>query len=92
MAMAWRGDLTYEKRETETPYIFSDASDIDEALRIARCAILDAESFRDYAKATGVDVVKEKVVNKRIIGWSAVTSFIFGAIACFLFLWVIRVI
>lgn len=33
--MALREDLTYEKRKTETPYIHIDASDIDEALRIA---------------------------------------------------------
>lgn len=58
--MGSRKDLVYEKRETKTPYIITEASDIDEALEIAMHAIYDAQSFRDYSKATGVNPVAAK--------------------------------
>lgn len=59
--MPLREDLTYEKRKTETPYIFTGARDIDGALDKAYYAILDAQKFREHAKATGVDVVRKDI-------------------------------
>lgn len=76
--MPRREDLAYEKRKTETPYIFTGASDIDEALEIARHAIWDAQTFRDYARVTGVDVIKKD------ISWGMAAGFFAcGAAVCF---------
>ena len=85
--MPIRKDLTYEKRETRTPYIITGAADIDEALEIARRAICDAERFRDYSKATGVDVVRTD------LSWGmAAGCLACGAAACLLVLWLLGAI
>lgn len=55
--MGSRKDLSYEKKETETPYIYTEVEDLDEALRLASLAIDDAKSFWGYVKATGVEPV-----------------------------------
>lgn len=88
--MLRRKDLAYEKRETETPYIFTGASDIDEALEIAWCAVRDAKSFREYAKETGVDVVK--TVSKGISAGTASGFFAAGVAFCAFALWCLGVI
>lgn len=85
--MAEREDLSYEKKETKTPYIFTGAKDIDGALERAYLAILDARSFREHAKATGTDVVK-----KGISAGMAAGFFIAGAAACLLALWCLGVL
>ena len=75
--MPLREDLSYEKRETKTLRTITNATNIDEALEKALYAIYDAQSFREYAKATGADVVKKDV------GWSlAEVSLISGAACC----------
>lgn len=85
--MPLREDLTYEKRETKTPYISTGASDIDDALDIALSAVHDAQKFREYAKATGTDVVM------RDIDWGmAAACFACGAAVCLLALWFMGVI
>lgn len=88
--MLRRKDLAYEKRETKTPYIFTEASDIDEALEVATHAIYDAQSFRDYSKATGVDVVK--TVSKGISAGTASGFFAAGVAFCAFALWCLGVI
>lgn len=85
--MLRRKDLAYEKRETKTPYIFTEASDIDEALEIAWCAVRDAKSFREYAKETGVDVVRRDVSLGMALG-----CFAAGSAACLFVLWCLGVI
>ena len=85
--MGSRKDLAYEKREAKTPYIFTEASDIDEALEIAKSAIHDAQSFRDYSKATGVDVVKKDISLGMASGFFAA-----GAAFCAFVLWCLGVI
>lgn len=85
--MGIREDLSYEKRETETPYIFTSARDIDVALEKAYLAILDVRSFREFAKATGTDVVKKSISTGMAAGF-----FIAGAAACLLVLWCLGVI
>lgn len=85
--MALRKDLAYEKNETEVPYIFTGAQDIDAALDKALFAILDAQKFRERSRATGVDVVRKDV------SWSmALGFFVAGAVCCFLVLWCLGVI
>lgn len=85
--MGLREDLSYEKKETEVPYIFTDAKDIDHALEKAFLAISDARSFREYARATGVDVVKEEIS----VGMASL-CFAAGAVACLFVLWCLGVI
>lgn len=85
--MGLREDLSYEKKETKTPYIFTGASDIDEALEKAGFAIADAKKFREYAKATGVDVVREDLSTSL-----SVLFFVMGAAACLFVLWCLGVI
>lgn len=76
--MGSRKDLSYEKREEKIPYIFTGARDIDGALDKAHYAILDAQKFREYAKATGVDVVRKD------ISWGMAAGFFAcGAAVCF---------
>lgn len=58
--MGSRKDLSYEKKEMETPYIYTEAKDMGEALRIASLAIEDAKSIWGYAKATGIEPVAAK--------------------------------
>ena len=85
--MPLREDLAYEKSGTEVPYIFTGASDIDEALEKAYHAILDAQKFREHAKATGVDVVKKD------ISWGMASGcFAAGVAFCALVLWLMGVI
>ena len=88
--MGSRKDLAYEKREAKTPYIFTEASDIDEALEIARHAIYDAQSFRDYSKATGADVAK--AVSKGTSIGVASGIFAAGVAFCAFVLWCLGVI
>lgn len=79
--MPLRKDLTFERSGTEVPYLYTDAKDIDEALRKATFALRDAQSFREYAKATGTDVVKKE------FDWSwAAICFVFGVCCCLLVL------
>ena len=85
--MGSRKDLSYEKRETEVPYIFTGAEGIDEALEIARHAIYDAQSFREYGKATGVDVLKKDISVGMALG-----CFATGVAACLFVLWCLGVI
>lgn len=85
--MPIREDLTYEKRETKAPYIFTGAADIDEALENALNAVYDAKAFRAYARATGTDVVRADVSLPMATG-----CFACGAIACLLVLWLMGVI
>ena len=85
--MSLREDLAYEKSRTEVPYIFTGASDIDEALDTARKAISDAMSFRGYAKATGTDVVRTDISFAMASGLFAA-----GVAFCALVLWVMGVI
>lgn len=85
--MPRRKDLTYEKHETEIPFILTGASDIDEALEIASDAVYDARKFREHSKATGVDVVRTDVSFPMAAG-----CFACGAAACLLVLWVMGVI
>lgn len=83
--MSRREDLSY--KETKTPYIFTGASDIDEALDKALEAIRDARSFRDYARATGTDVVK------RDVSLTAASMFFAAGVAfCAFVLWCLGVI
>lgn len=85
--MPFRKDLTYEARVTKTPYISTGASDIDDALDIALSAVYDAQKFRSYSKATGVDVVRKD------ISWDmAAGCFACGVLACLLVLWFMGVI
>ena len=58
--MGSRKDLSYEKKETKTPYIYTEVEDMDEALRLASLAIDDAKSFWDCAKANGIESVAAK--------------------------------
>lgn len=85
--MGSREGLSYEKRETKTLRTFTDATDIDKALEKAVYAIYDAQSFREYARATGVDVVKEEIS----VGMASL-CFTAGAVACLLVLWCLGVI
>ena len=85
--MPLRKDLTYEKHETKTPYILTGARDIDVALDKAHHAILDAKKFREYSKATGVDVVKRDISFNTAAG-----CFATGAASCALVLWLMGVI
>ncbi|WP_417046250.1 hypothetical protein [Enorma massiliensis] len=87
--MAEREDLSYEKKETKTPYIFTEAKDMDEALKIAHFAIEDAKSFWGHAKATGCYAPKtepEPAPNPkpRIDPWGIVLSFVAGFLLCLL--------
>lgn len=88
--MGSRKDLSYEKKEMETPYIYTEAKDIDEALRIASLAIKDAKSFWGYAKAIGIESVAAKEEPERMPSASTKAGyFVLGAttgIAGFLFL------
>lgn len=86
--MSRREDLSYE--ETKTPYIFTGASDIDEALEMAVHAIYDAQSFRDYARATGVDAAK--TVSRGISAGAASGFFAAGVAFCVFVLWCLGVI
>ncbi|WP_291288564.1 hypothetical protein [Enorma sp.] len=87
--MPYHDDLSYEKRETKTLSTITDATDIDEALEMALYAIYDAQSFREYAKATGVDVVKVK----KDIGVGAASGFFAAGVAfCAFVLWCLGVI
>lgn len=79
-----RPDLKFTKEVSKTPVLYTDARDIDEAIDIARKAIYDAIDFRDYAKATGTDVVKSKPS-----GGAIACSFAAGAVAGSLALFVI---
>lgn len=80
-------DLSYEKRETKTLRTITNATNVDEALENALYAIYDARGFREYAKATGVDVVKKD------IGWGlAAACFISGAACCLIVLYGMGVI
>ena len=88
--MGSRKDLSYEKKETETPYIFTGAEGIDEALEIARHAIYDAQSFRDYSKAT--DGEEPKAAGKGISVGMASGFFAAGAAFCAFVLWCLGVI
>ena len=91
--MGLREDLAYEKRETETPYIFTGASDIDEALEIAWCAVRDAKSFREYAKGSGIDKVKTVEATKWGVSYgTAAACFVAGAACCLLVIWCLGVI
>ena len=81
--MACREDLTYEKRETKTLNAITGAADIDEALKKALYAIYDAQSFREYAKATGTDVVKK---DSKVSVGMALGCFIAGFLTFFLIL------
>lgn len=85
--MAIRKDLKYETCKTEIPYIFTGASDIDDALEKAINAIRDARSFREYSKATGIDVVRTDISLQL-----AAFCFACGAVACLLVLWCLEVI
>lgn len=85
--MPIREDLAYEEREMRTPYIYTGASDVDEALEKAYEAILDARNFRGYARATGTDVVKRDLSIAMAAGFFAV-----GALVCLLALWCLEVI
>ena len=85
--MPIREDLTYAKRETKAPYILTGAADIDDALEIACQAVRDAKEFREYARATGVDVVRTDVSLPMAAGCLAC-----GAFACLLVLWLMGVI
>lgn len=85
--MPIREDLTYERRGTEIPYIFTDAADVDEALENALNAVYDAKTFRAYARATGTDVVRTDVSLPMAAG-----CFACGAVACLLVLWLMGVI
>ena len=85
--MGSREDLAYEKRETKVPYIFTGALDIDDALEKARFAIYDAQNFREYAKETGVDVVRRDVSLGMALG-----CFAAGSAACLFVLWCLGVI
>lgn len=77
--MAEREDLSYEKKETKTPYIFTEAKDMDEALKIAHFAIEDAKSFWGHAKATGCYVPKTALNSKpRTDPWDIAISFAAG--------------
>lgn len=82
-----RNDLTYEKRETRAPYILTGAADVDEALENALNAVYDAKTFREYARATGIDVVKRNLSCGMATG-----CFACGAAACLLVLWLTGVI
>lgn len=85
--MGRRNDLIYEKRETKAPYIYTGAMNIDEALEKALYAILDAQKFREYARATGIDVVK------RGLSWGMATGcFACGVAFCAFALWLMGVI
>lgn len=85
--MPIRNDLTYERRETKAPYILTGAADVDEALENALDAVYDAKTFRAYARATGVDVVRKD------ISWGmAAGCFACGVVACLLVLWLTGVI
>lgn len=55
-----REDLAYERRETETPYIYTEAKNMNDALNLALFAIGDAKSCWDYSKATGAEPVTTK--------------------------------
>ena len=85
--MGCRNDLTYERRETKTPYILTGAADVDEALEIALNAVYDAKTFRAYARATGTDVVRTDVSLPMAAVFLAC-----GAVACLLVLWFMGVI
>ena len=85
--MGRRNDLTYEKRETKAPYILTGAADVDEALENALDAVHDAKKFREYARATGVDVVRTDVSLPMAAG-----CFACGAVACLIVLWLTGVI
>lgn len=85
--MSIRNDLTYEKRETKSPYILTGAADVDEALEIAFDAVYDAKTFRAYARATGTDVVRTDVSLPMAAG-----CFACGAAACLLVLCLMGVI
>ena len=85
--MPIREDLKYERRKTETPYILTGAADVDEALEIACQAVRDAKEFREYARATGIDVVK------RGLSWGMATGcFACGVAFCAFALWLMGVI
>ena len=82
--MPIREDLTYTSQEEKVPYIFTSASNIDEAIEAARHAVNDIESFRSYAKATGVDVVKVETKAEPVRdGWIKAVYFAAGAITGF---------
>lgn len=85
--MGLRKDLTYEKKETKSPFILTDAHDVDDAIDKAYEAIRDARSFREYAKATGTDVIQYDISVK-----AAVLLFFAGIATCLLFLWGLGVI
>lgn len=85
--MPIREDLTYEKRETKAPYILTGAADIDEALENALNTVYDAKTFREYARATGIDVVRTDVSLPMAAG-----CFACGAVACLLVIWLKGVI
>lgn len=85
--MGVRKDLSYEKRETKAPYIFTGAADVDEALESALNAVYDAKAFRAYARATGTDVVRTDVSLPMAAG-----CFACGVVACLLVLWLMGVI
>lgn len=92
--MAEREDLSYEKKETKTPYIFTEAKDMDEALKIAHFAIEDAKSFWGHAKATGCYVPKTEPApnpKPRIDPWDIALSFVAGFLLCMLLMiaWVL---
>ena len=53
--MGYREHLSYEKKETEIPYIHIETKGMDEALHLVLFAIRDAMSFWGHAKATGVE-------------------------------------
>ena len=56
----------------------------DEAVEAARLAVKDIESFRSYAKATGVDVVKVETKAEPVRdGWIKAVYFAAGAITGF---------
>ena len=91
--MPYREVLSYEKREEKTLSTITGAADIDEALKSALHAIYDAQSFREYAKATGTDVVKTVSVTKKEFDWGwAAICFVFGIICCLLVLMSLGVI
>lgn len=80
--MQYRPDLTFKREVSKTPFLYTNAGDIDEAIDIARKAISDVIDFREYAKATGTDVVKREP-SPRAIACSFAAGAVSGSFALF---------